>query len=129
MGLRAVALAVFAAGVLSLILTDPSSSELFPSCVFHHWTGIFCPGCGTTRALHALLTGHPVEALSQNPLAVVALPFLTYAAGWWLAQPWAGDRLPAPELHPSIARLVLPLVVGFWILRNIPGMSFLAPGP
>ena len=28
-----------------------------PPCVFHKWTGYYCPGCGGTRAVKALLRG------------------------------------------------------------------------
>ena len=33
----------------------PSSSPLFPKCPFLMLTGMKCPGCGSQRALHALL--------------------------------------------------------------------------
>ena len=36
-------------------------------------TGLYCPGCGSTRALYALLHGRPGEALAMNPLLLVVL--------------------------------------------------------
>lgn len=40
-----------------------------PACTFKNFTGCPCPGCGATRAAHALFDGNIVGALSINPLA------------------------------------------------------------
>ena len=39
-------------------------------CLFHKKTGYLCPGCGSTRAVLALLNGHPLLSLHENPLIV-----------------------------------------------------------
>ncbi|MBQ6855594.1 MAG: DUF2752 domain-containing protein, partial [Lachnospiraceae bacterium] len=31
-------------------------------CMFRMLTGLYCPGCGGTRAVKALLTGHPIQS-------------------------------------------------------------------
>ncbi len=46
------------------------------SCPFHEVTGLLCPGCGGTRSLTALLHGHPLLALHENPLTPGLLLFL-----------------------------------------------------
>ena len=69
---------IIAAGVI-LFLFEPTSSKLYPSCPFRLLTGLFCPGCGTLRALHQLLHGHLMTAIDFNPLAIIALPFLAYS--------------------------------------------------
>lgn len=52
-------------------------------CLFHKFTGLSCPACGTQRALFALLHGHPIAAWHYNyflpfvVLLVVALVFLS----------------------------------------------------
>lgn len=37
-------------------------------CLFHTFTGYYCPGCGGTRAVYMLLHMHPVKAFCYHPL-------------------------------------------------------------
>ena len=38
-----------------------------PPCVFHSLTGLYCPGCGGTRAVRLLLTGHIWKSFLHHP--------------------------------------------------------------
>ena len=42
-------------------------------CLFHELTGFYCPGCGGTRAVLALLAGHPILSFLYHPLGVIAV--------------------------------------------------------
>lgn len=116
-----------AAWVLARV--DPNApGSLLPPCPFHALTGWYCPGCGSTRALHALLHGDLSQALAMNPLLVAALPVLAAmalnAAGWaprGSAGLWRALARPRPWLW---------LLLGYAVLRNLPWMPFawLAPG-
>ncbi|HZE67958.1 MAG TPA: DUF2752 domain-containing protein [Pyrinomonadaceae bacterium] len=109
-----------------LFLFDPATSSGYPSCPFRTLTGLQCPGCGSTRALHQLLHGHPVAAFEFNPLLVLSLPFLA------LALLRVGRFLPTHDnpknriVSPSIGWLVLAVVVGFWVFRNTPFYPFMS---
>jgi len=85
--------------------------------MFHSITGFWCPGCGSTRAIHHLLHGHVGAALSLNPLLVLLLPVL--ATGWLLERtgPKPGRRLLS---NPIFAWSLVVIVLSFWILRNLP---------
>ena len=41
--------------------------SVFP-CFFYHVLGIYCPGCGGTRAIGALLQGKPLLSFWYHPL-------------------------------------------------------------
>lgn len=119
---------LFAGGVL-LWHADPATpGGLLPPCPFYWLTGLYCPGCGTTRALHALLHLDVAQALTMNPLLVLALPLIA------LVFLRALDLLPA-ALH-DLARRVgdarpwAAVVITYAVLRNLPWEPFawLAPG-
>ena len=50
-------------------------------CPLKGFTGIPCPACGTTRAVHAALTGHLADAWALNPLAMIVLPVIAAVLG------------------------------------------------
>jgi hypothetical protein len=52
---------------------DPFKEQLFPPCVVFASTGLLCPGCGGTRAVHSLLHGDLIGSLDSNPLVLGAL--------------------------------------------------------
>jgi hypothetical protein len=120
----AAAILAAAAGIAALLasvvlfLFDPALSRLFPPCLLHETTGLYCPGCGSLRSLHQLLHGHLERAFSLNPFLVLSLPFLISAPFLrkWLYRAWV----------PWAAFAVL---VVYGILRNIPirPFSLLAP--
>lgn len=39
-------------------------------CLFHLFTGYYCPGCGGTRAVRELLKGHIVKSVYYHPLVL-----------------------------------------------------------
>ena len=97
---------------------DPSTSGLFPRCTFLSLTGYKCPGCGTQRAIHALLHGDVAGAFKYNALLLVAIPWIAlclYAESRRLRNPRLYARLNAPLL----IWLFLAMVLLWWLLRNI----------
>lgn len=50
-----------------------SLSTIFSSCVLHDYLFLYCPMCGGTRAVEALLHLEFAKAFSYNPLAMVGL--------------------------------------------------------
>lgn len=122
-----------AAGAVLVASFDPSApGSRFPACAFHATTGLWCPGCGLTRATHHLLTGDPAAALATNvftPFVLVAI-----AASWlvWTLRSF-GRTVPAVAAPPRVRRWAGPLtivvVVLFGVLRNLPVAPFDALAP
>jgi hypothetical protein len=129
--------ALAAAAVLVTVYDPSSGGSLFPPCAFHTATGLWCPGCGLTRATHHLLHGDIVGALSSNvftPFALIAI-----IAAWWawvrrsfglpLDRPtaWVVASIRSAPRWASISLLVL--VVVYAVVRNIPAAPFDALAP
>ena len=105
---------------------DPETPGHYPTCPFLALTGFYCPGCGTTRAVHALLHGEPALALQRNPLTVAALVVLAAAFLMWARRLWRGE--PRSWVAPPwVLYSLLAVIVAFWALRNIPGWTWLSP--
>ena len=110
--------AAFAVPAVLLCLFPVEKYRFWPPCVFHKFTGLYCPGCGNTRALSALLHGRIGESLRNNLLLIPTLAVLTVAA----ARPGIG-------LNRFFAWGFAAVVILFFILRNIPVYPFTLLAP
>ena len=97
---------------------DPASSGVFPRCSFLTITGYKCPGCGSQRAIHALLNGDVAGAFRYNALLLIAIPWIAlclFAETQRTRRPQLYAKLNAPLL----IWLFLAMVLTWWLLRNI----------
>jgi len=114
------------AGAVYVFWYEPGKTGFFPLCPFRLLTGLTCPGCGSTRAMHQLLHGHVEAAFMLNPLFLIALPFLAFALLRHTKLAFAGD-LPQPNALPSrYIYLIFVVVLSFWIFRNTPFYPFVS---
>ncbi len=118
------------AGLILLRLYDPATSGIFPPCPLRYLTGLYCPGCGSLRAIHQLLLGNFREAWALNPLTVVLLPFVTHGLASEALVQLRGRALPQVFLPAIWIRALCAVVILFGIARNLPFHPFnlLAPG-
>jgi hypothetical protein len=128
-----VLLVVVALGGAALLFTfDPAAGGLYPPCVFHRYTGLHCPGCGSTRGLHALLHGQVWAAFRYNALMVLALPFLAAAFVRHTRRVFGSQTAhPRPRrvLRPGWIWSLFVLVIAYWVLRNLPFRPFVWLAP
>lgn len=114
--LFAVALAILVA--LVYFAFDPSQSRFFPRCMFLSLTGWQCPGCGSQRAIHALLHGDITGAWHYNAALLVAIPILgVYLLGELKRTLW--PRYYRAISHPLVICAILLALIAWWIGRNI----------
>ena len=113
---------------LFVFALDPTRHAVYPQCLFYQTTGLYCAGCGATRALYALLHGRVLAALHDNALFVAALPFLGGYAGWVLWQTWQKNAWPDWSFRPKKLAWwgagIFVLMLAFMVLRNLPGWPF-----
>ncbi|GEA82914.1 hypothetical protein GCM10009774_27010 [Cellulomonas gelida] len=124
---RGPALTAGVVGVATLVLAvrDPHQSGSYGFCPLAAVTGLACPACGGLRATHDLAHGDLAAAWSMNPLWVSMVPVLVGLWFWWVVRVSRGRG--APVLPSWSAWLLLVLLVGFGVLRNLPGFEVLAP--
>lgn len=121
---------IAATALIALRIFDPTQTHLFPSCPLYKLTGFYCPGCGSTRALHFLLHGDVYSAFAMNPLAILVLPFLLYGGASYLSLQLRGQSLPRVFIPGRWIWALGILIVLYGVARNIPIYPFyvLAPG-
>jgi len=111
-----------------LYAVDPNRHAVYPQCLLYNTTGIYCAGCGATRAMYALLHGRVLEAMHDNALFIAALPLLFYLAGSYALTAWRANAWPLifvdgrTLLRRGIA--IFLLLMAFMLLRNLPGWPF-----
>lgn len=123
--------AVVATGGALVASRNPTTDSIFPPCPLYAFTGIYCPGCGSTRATHALLNGDLIAAFDFNPLMVIAIPVLAFAfVRWWASAFGQSSARPLElRLAPQAIWALFAVVVVFGVARNLPWsvLSWMAP--
>jgi hypothetical protein len=112
-------------GILAAIflytLYSPYQISLFPKCPFLLLTGYKCPGCGSQRAIHYLLNFDVLNAMNENLILVLSIPYV-FILILLERNKIENNRLEKIRnilIKPKAIYIVLILIVGFWILRNI----------
>lgn len=108
---------------------DPNEGGRYPACPFLTLTGLYCPVCGSLRAVHALAHGDVAAAAGLNVLTVAGLVALTALWVVRVARAVGGPRhLDArPPLPRWLGPVLLVTAVAFGVLRNLSVGSALAP--
>jgi hypothetical protein len=121
MKLRTITGTMAAAVVAALAVVfrfPPVEYSFYPRCPIYLATHWLCPGCGATRALHALLHLDVPGALHYNALFTLLTPF----AGVWLVicfyRVMRYDQLPAVAIPRSVSACLAAIVILFTVARN-----------
>lgn len=93
-------------GLVLVYRFDPAQVHFFPPCLFRLATGLQCPGCGSTRALHHLLHGDVAGAFRLNSLLLAVPPFAVAA------------RSRRISMSRAVGWTALAVILVWWVLRN-----------
>lgn len=110
---------ILAIGILSIIVLLKCDIRI--PCFFHTITGLFCPGCGGTRAMEAIFNLKIYQALRYNALIILLLPF---AIPYIIYRFILNGKKRIPDM---IWIFLLIITIIFGIIRNISYFHFLSP--
>ena len=103
-----------------LLLFPPARFSFYPQCPIHEYLHLQCPGCGGTRALVALLHGHPAEAFHFNALVTLLLPLAAARSILCYIRFLQSKPLRWPQASPMAMCAALAVAAAFTVLRNLP---------
>lgn len=87
-------------------------------CVFQLITGLYCPGCGGTRALKYLLTGHLVKSFCYHPFVLYGAVILVL----WLGELWiakkTGKSIDGLLHKQAVIYVGVAILLMNWMFKN-----------
>ncbi|MBK7763884.1 MAG: DUF2752 domain-containing protein [Bacteroidetes bacterium] len=92
----------------------PANNVLYPKCVFKQITTFECAGCGSARAVYALLHADLKQAADYNLLLVILIPMGMFV--------FLNNAFSLTKSNMTILKkpyFYLGLIMLFWILRNV----------
>jgi len=120
----AIAAAALAASLVVLYTVDPTRRMVTPPCPYLTLTGFACPGCGLTRAFHALFHGDAVTALDFNALLPIWVAVFGYLFVSLVLTAIRGRGLTWKWVSPGVLVGLLALLLIFGVVRNLPFYPF-----
>lgn len=98
-----------------------------PPCPLHALTGLWCPFCGGTRAVDAMVAGDVGAAAGFNLLLVLAVPLVALAWARWALARARGRPAAFLDLSSRTLAVLTTIAVAYGVLRNLPGLEMLTP--
>lgn len=100
-----------------------SLAPILGECTFHKFTGLWCPGCGNTRSVNAMLHGDILLAVRNN----ISLPFIAFVlCGFYIELVFDifGKKVKIVTRKAWIWWTILALFGVYFIIRNfIPAIA------
>lgn len=109
---------IFLIGLATIYLyqSTPSDGPIFP-CVFNKLLGLYCPGCGMSRAFNAFLHFDFYQSFRYNALPYVLFPIAILAF----------IRFLRKQSYDFWICIMVVIALLYGILRNLPLFDFMMP--
>lgn len=112
--------------ILAVLWVVFSEDLPISACLFKTVTGYPCPGCGGTRAAHALLHGNLQEALYINPFSCLLILFYVVMLVWSLRDGYKKDnslyRFLTKQWDIRFLVSIFIAILGLWIWNIYKGL-------
>ncbi|MCR5153872.1 MAG: DUF2752 domain-containing protein [Lachnospiraceae bacterium] len=88
-------------------------------CIFRLITGLYCPGCGSTRMCVCMIHGDIPGAYAANNMLFVLLPFIIFIIIWSLVSYVRNGSFTLPKSLKILTIIMIVLLIIYCVLRNI----------
>ena len=116
-----IVLSVSIIAIIGLFLVknfNPEEESFFIPCMFHKVTGLKCPGCGMTRAMHYLVNGNIKKAIWYNLMIIPGTFVLIYSGYRYIKYLVKNEEIVNSPLE-IILKIFLAILILFMIVRNV----------
>jgi Protein of unknown function (DUF2752) len=113
-----IGIAALLGGLAIVYRFPPTEYSFYPRCPIYLATHWLCPGCGSTRALHALLHLDIQSALHYNALFTLLFPIACLWFGFICYRTMRYDQFPNLAFPRSAAVCLMVTAVLFTVARN-----------
>lgn len=97
-------------------------------CMIFKTTGLYCPSCGVTRMIMALVKLDIVTAFQMNPFILCLLPYGAFIyIRKYVYLLWKGVPYNYEKYHKYIGICLIVGAIIFGIIRNLPSFGYLRP--
>jgi hypothetical protein len=103
-----------------LLCFPPAENNFYPRCPIYESLHLQCPGCGSTRALAAMLHGNFNEAIHLNGLATLFLPIAAVAGFRWYYRFVRREVDHWPQVPRAAIYAAFAVAIMFTVVRNLP---------
>lgn len=106
-------------GVIFLRMTENHVMTVGTGCLFQDVFHLYCPGCGGTRAIRAILRGHFLTAVYYHPAAVYGVGLYVV---YFLSQTFmrlSRGRVQGMRFRAGYLYVMLVLIAVNFVVRNL----------
>ncbi len=96
----------------------------FAGCMFHAVTGFYCPGCGGTRAVLALLHGDLVQSFRYHPVVPYGVGLYVLFMGSHLLERLHVPHIKGIRFHGWYLYAALFIIIVHVLYINVIGVSW-----
>ncbi len=113
-------LLIFSGLAVFYTVFNPYTDNFFPKCVFYKYTGYQCPGCGSQRTIYNLLHFHFYDAVKENLLLVLSIPYLILLAYFDIFPPKTKKLVKVRDNFFGLISvwIIFFLILFYWVIRN-----------
>ena len=104
---------------LTLLYLKNIQTGIYPPCLLNAYLGIYCPGCGGSRAVKELFTGNILASLYYHPLVPYAAGIYLFFMGSWTLSYLSKGRIRGIKFHNWFLYGALAVIGGNFLLKNL----------